>query len=211
MTNFFGIELRSVMTGFAIFLTFYAYIPYIRGIRLGNIRPHVFSWIIWGATTFIVFFAQIAGNGGIGSVPIGVSGMITILVAVFAFRKRGDIEITKSDWFFFGLALSSLPFWFYFSNPLAAVIVLSLADILGFIPTFRKGYVLPNSEPLGFYLIFLFRNFLAIAALAEWNTTTLLFPTSAGLVCLIFVIMVKIRKWNLESNPDSELDKKQQT
>lgn len=211
MMSFISLEVRSVMTGFAIFLTFYAYIPYIQGIRLGKIRPHVFSWIIWGVTTFIVFFAQVAGNGGLGAFPIGVSGIITSLVAYFAYRKRGDIDITKSDWFFFGLALSSLPFWFYFSNPLAAVVVLSLADILGFIPTFRKGYVLPNSEPLGFYLIFLFRNFLAILALAEWNFTTLLFPTSAGIACLVFVIMVKIRKSNLETNLYPELDKKSQT
>ncbi|TGK87461.1 hypothetical protein EHQ24_02720 [Leptospira noumeaensis] len=197
MTSFISIELRSLITGIAIFLTFYAYIPYIKGIWTGTIRPHVFSWIIWGATTFIVFFAQIAGNGGVGSLPIGVSGIITILVAYIAYRKRGDIEITKFDWFFFGLAVSSLPFWFYFSDPLAAVIVLSIADILGFIPTFRKGYFLPNSEPVGFYLIFLFRNFLAMAGLAEWNTTTLLFPGSAGIACVVFVVMVKIRKIRL--------------
>ncbi|MCW7481136.1 hypothetical protein [Leptospira kanakyensis] len=190
--------MRSLITGIAIFLTFYAYIPYIKGIWTGTIRPHVFSWVIWGATTFIVFFAQIAGNGGVGSLPIGVSGIITILVAGIAYRKRGDIEITKPDWLFFGLALSSLPFWFYFSDPLAAVIVLSIADILGFIPTFRKGYILPNSEPLGFYLIFLFRNFLAMAGLAEWNTATLLFPGSAGIACVVFVVMVKIRKTKLE-------------
>ncbi|MCT8333217.1 hypothetical protein NUH30_05995 [Leptospira sp. 85282-16] len=194
MKSFISLELRSLISGIAIFLTFYAYIPYIKGIWKGSIRPHVFSWIIWGATTFIVFFAQIAGNGGVGSLPIGVSGIITILVAFIAYRKRGDIEITKSDWFFFCLALSSLPFWFYFSDPLAAVIVLSIADIFGFIPTFRKGYIHPNSEPLGFYLIFLFRNFLAMAGLAEWNMVTLLFPGSAGIACLVFVMMVKIRK-----------------
>ncbi|MCW7493873.1 hypothetical protein ND861_14855 [Leptospira sp. 2 VSF19] len=200
-------EIRSILTCVAIFLTFYAYVPYIRGIRKGSVRPHVFSWIIWGVTTFIVFFAQVAGNGGIGSIPIGVSGIITFLVAFFSYHKRGDIDITKSDWFFFGLALSSLPFWFYFSSPLAAVLVLSLADILGFIPTFRKGYVHPNSEPLGFYLIFLFRNLLAMIALAEWNITTLLFPGSAGIACVVFVVMVKVRKTKTESILDSQSDK----
>lgn len=207
MTNVLSWEIRTLLTVIAIILTFYAYIPYIKGIRIGTIQPHVFSWIIWGVTTFIVFFAQVAGHGGVGSIPIGVSGIITILVAFFVYRKRGDIHITKSDWFFFGLALSSLPFWFYFSDPLAAVLVLSLADILGFIPTFRKGYILPNSEPLGFYLIFLFRNFLAMVALAEWNTTTLLFPGSAGIACVVFVVMVKIRKKKSESIRDSQPDK----
>ncbi|TGM81319.1 hypothetical protein EHR01_00505 [Leptospira mtsangambouensis] len=207
MTNEISWEIRTLLTVIAILLTFYAYIPYIKGIRIGTIQPHVFSWIIWGATTFIVFFAQVAGHGGVGSIPIGVSGIITVFVAFFVYHKRSDIQITKSDWFFFGLALSSLPFWFYFSDPLAAVLILTLADILGFIPTFRKGYIYPNSEPLGFYLIFLFRNFLAMVALAEWNTTTLLFPGSAAIACVVFVVMVKIRKKKIESILDSQPDK----
>lgn len=55
MTNEISWEIRSLLTVIAILLTFYAYIPYIKGIRIGTIQPHVFSWIIWGATTFIVF------------------------------------------------------------------------------------------------------------------------------------------------------------
>lgn len=194
MTNPLGIEVRSFLSSLAVGLTFYAYIPYLRGITSGKVQPHVFSWIIWGATTCIVFFAQLVGKGGIGTVPIAISGFTTLLVALYAYQKRGEIKITKADWFFFLLALSSLPFWFYFSSPLAAVIVLSLADSLGFIPTIRKGYVLPHSEPLGFYLIFLFRNTLVILALAEWNLTTTLFPGSAGLACLVFVLVVKYRQ-----------------
>ncbi|TGM35189.1 hypothetical protein [Leptospira biflexa] len=199
MTNPFGIEVRSILSVIAIWLTFVAYIPYLKGIKEGKVQPHVFSWIIWGATTCIVFFAQLVGNGGIGTLPIAISGITTFLVALFAYHKRGEIKITNVDWFFFILALSSLPFWFFFSSPLAAVIVLSIADSLGFIPTIRKGYTSPHSEPLGFYLIFLIRNTLAIMALAEWNLTTVLFPGSAGLACLVFVILVKFRQKNQKS------------
>ncbi|MCW7508272.1 hypothetical protein [Leptospira levettii] len=194
MTNPLGIEVRSFLSALAVGLTFYAYVPYLKGIRTGKVQPHVFSWIIWGVTTCIVFFAQLVGKGGIGTVPIAISGFTTLLVALYAYQKRGEIKITNSDWFFFLLAFSSLPFWFYFSSPLAAVLVLSFADSLGFIPTIRKGYVLPHSEPLGFYLIFLFRNTLAILALAEWNLTTTLFPGSAGIACLVFVFVVKYRQ-----------------
>ena len=31
----------------AILMTFYAFYPYIRSIRVGETRPHVFSWVIW--------------------------------------------------------------------------------------------------------------------------------------------------------------------
>jgi hypothetical protein len=49
----------------AIALTLIAFFLYIRSI---------FSWIIWGCTTFIVFLAQLAAKGGVGAWAIGVSG-----------------------------------------------------------------------------------------------------------------------------------------
>ncbi|MCU6711451.1 TDP-N-acetylfucosamine:lipid II N-acetylfucosaminyltransferase [Paenibacillus sp. J5C_2022] len=35
----------------ATLLTYIGFIPYIRSILLGKIKPHIFSWIIWGAGT----------------------------------------------------------------------------------------------------------------------------------------------------------------
>ncbi|MBI3351689.1 MAG: hypothetical protein HY036_03845 [Nitrospirae bacterium] len=46
----------------AIALTFIAFYPYIRSIMQGKIKPHLFSWVIWGSTTFIVFLAQLEDN-----------------------------------------------------------------------------------------------------------------------------------------------------
>jgi hypothetical protein len=51
---------------------------YIHSIQQGTTKPHVFSWVIWGSTTFVVFLAQLADKGGAGAWPIGVSGIITL-------------------------------------------------------------------------------------------------------------------------------------
>lgn len=51
----------------AIALTIMAFWPYIRSIHQGKTKPHVFSWIIWGSTTFVVFLAQLADAGGAGA------------------------------------------------------------------------------------------------------------------------------------------------
>lgn len=123
---------KEILSAVAIALTFAAFVPYIRAIVSGATRPHVFSWVIWGATTFVVFLAQLEGKGGIGAWPIGVSGSITIFVAVLAYVKRTDITITRTDWMFFVSALSSLPLWYFTSDPLWAVVILTTVDILGF-------------------------------------------------------------------------------
>lgn len=114
---------KEILSAVAISLTFIAFYPYLRGIAQGTIKPHVFSWVIWGTTTFVVFLAQLNAHGGVGAWPIGISGAITIVIAILAFTKRADVGITKVDWLFFASALSSLPLWYLTSSPALAVVV----------------------------------------------------------------------------------------
>ncbi len=102
---------KEVLSTIAIVLTVVAFYPYVRGIIQGAIKPHVFSWLIWGTTTFVVFLAQLEAGAGVGAWAIGVSGSITIFIALLAYLKRADVAITKTDWLFFTLAISSLPLW----------------------------------------------------------------------------------------------------
>ena len=112
-------QYKELLSAIAIVLTFIAFFPYIHSIIKGEIKPHVFSWIIWGTTTFVVFLAQLEDNGGVGAWPIGVSGVITIFIALLAYIKRTEIKITRIDWLFFVSAVSSLPFWYFTSDPLS--------------------------------------------------------------------------------------------
>lgn len=178
----------------AIGLTLYAFLPYIRAILRGNIRPHVFSWVIWGSTTFVVFLAQLADRGGIGAWPIGVSGVITFLVAVLAYRRKSDSSITRMDWVFFLLAMTSLPFWYLTSDPLWAVVILTSVDVLGFGPTLRKAYHAPDEEQLLFYTLFVFRNGFVVIALENYSLTTLLFPVATALGCVVLIMLVLYRR-----------------
>ncbi len=185
---------KEILSVIAIALTFIAFYPYIRSIILGETKPHVFSWIIWGSTTFVVFLAQLEDNGGVGAWPIGISGVITLFVAALSYFKRTDIGITRTDWLFFIAAMSALPFWYFTSNPLWAVIILTVVDILGFGPTVRKSYQQPHSESLLFFALFSARNFIVILALENYSITTVLFPAAIGIACLALIIMLIYRR-----------------
>jgi hypothetical protein len=185
---------KEILSAVAIALTFAAFVPYIRTIISGTTKPHVFSWIIWGATTFVVFLAQIEDKGGVGAWPIGVSGCITMFVAFLAYVKRADIAITKTDWLFFTLAMSSLPLWYFSSDPLWAVVVLTAVDVLGFGPTFRKAYSFPHSESLLFFSLFVARNILVMLALENYSITTLLFPAVIAVTCMLLMAMMMYRR-----------------
>lgn len=185
---------KLVFSGLAIVLTFLAFIPYIRSILAGGTKPHVFSWIIWGTTTSIVFFAQIEADGGTGAWPIGVSGLIAAFIALLAFIKRSDISITRGDWSFLMAALASLPFWYVTSDPLWAVVILTLVDLLGFGPTIRKAYYAPHQENVPFFMLFMSRNLFALLALESYSLATVLFPLSVGIACLILIVIIGYRR-----------------
>ena len=185
---------KELLSAVAIALTFTAFYPYVRAIIQGAIRPHVFSWVIWGTTTFVVFLAQLEDAGGAGAWPIGVSGSITIFIAVLAYVKRSDITITGTDWLFFILAMSSLPFWYYTSNPLWAVVILTTVDVLGFGPTVRKAYTFPHSESLLFFSLVTVRNLIVIMALENYTVTTVLFPAVIAAACMALIAMVTYRR-----------------
>lgn len=185
---------KEILGIIAIILTFIAFIPYIKSILAGKTKPHVFSWVIWGISTFMVFFAQIADDGGAGAWSIGVSGIITMSIAVLAYFKKADITITKSDWLFFIVALSAIPLWYITSDPLWAVIILTSTDITGFLPTIRKAFFKPFEENLFFYVFIAIRNLVSITALENYSLTTVLFPASVATTCVIFISIVVYRR-----------------
>lgn len=186
--------IKELLSAAAIVLTFAIFVPYIRSIRRGLTKPHVFSWAIWALGTFVVFLAQLAGSGGLGAWPIGVSGLITAYVAVLAYSKQSDTSITRSDWVFLIIALAALPCWFFTSDPLWAVVILTGLDLAGFGPTFRSAYSRPHHERIGFYSLAAVRNLLAVLALEHYSLTTVLFPAAVGVACIAFVAMVGYRR-----------------
>jgi len=188
---------KELLSAAAIVVTFAIFVPYIRSIRRGLTRPHVFSWVIWALGTFVVFLAQLAGSGGLGAWPIGVSGLITAYVAVLAYSKKSDTAVTRLDWAFLIVALAALPCWFLTSDPLWAVVILTGLDLAGFGPTFRSAYFRPHDERLGFYSLAAVRNLLSILALERYSLTTVLFPAAVGIACLAFVAMVAFRRKSL--------------
>lgn len=187
-------NIKEILGSLAVILTFVAFIPYIYSIFIGKTKPHVFSWVIWGITTFIVCFAQIADNGGAGAWSTGISGVTTMFIAWLAYIKKSDSSITRVDWFFFILALSAIPFWYLTSNPLWAVIILTSIDTVGFAPSIRKAYVKPFEDQLLMYAVVAVRNIVAIAALENYSLTTVLFPGVMTVTCAGFIVLVLLRR-----------------
>lgn len=183
-------DVKEYLSALGIALTFVAYLPYIYFIIKNKTKPHVFSWGIWGVTTIIVFLAQLSDKGGAGSWVIGVSGTLVTSIAVLAYVKKSDVTIKKIDWYFLFGAITALCFWYFSSNPLWAVVILTGMNVIGFGPTLIKAYANPFEENLNFFVILIPRNLISIAALEHYSLTTVLFPIITAMACLVLVGLV---------------------
>jgi len=182
--------MKEVTGVLALAVTLALFIPYVRSVLAGRTRPHVFSWLIWGFGTCAVASAQISAGGGYGGWVILVSGLISIYIGHIAFRHKGDRAIRSVDWSFVALALIALPAWALTDDPLWAVALLTLADLLGFGPTVRNAFQNPFDEPVWFYMLAAGRNALVVLSLESLSWTTGLFPVSIGVACLLMATLL---------------------
>ncbi len=178
---------KIFFSNLAIVITLLAFVPYILQIFKGKVRPHIISWLIWGTSTMVIFIAQLLDGAGVGAWPIGVSAALTLCVALLAFLHRADTRIDRQDQLTFTVTLLALPVWMLTSEPLYAVIMLTLVDLSGFLPTLRKIHRDPHSESVIFFALFAVRNLLVLLALEYYSAVTILFPAVIGLACLMIV------------------------
>jgi hypothetical protein len=169
------------------------YIPYIKDILKKKTKPHVFSWLMWSLGAGIVFVAQIVKGAGPGAWMMGVAVVISILISILAVFQ-GEKKIALSDWVAFGGSLFGLIAWILTSNPLLAVILITISDALAFIPTFRKTYYKPYEETLFTWVISSVKFIFVLFALNTYNATTLLYPIYLILSNSSFTIMMLVRR-----------------
>ncbi|MFN3752063.1 MAG: hypothetical protein ACK4SR_11915 [Thiobacillus sp.] len=186
---------QSWLSAVAAILTCIAFLPYILSIFRGRTRPHVFSWVIWGLNTSVAFLATLhAGGGLLGAGVIGFSAGVTLFIALLAYMKRADVSVTTTDRLFFIAALATMPLWHWADDPLWAVWLITVIELLGFGPTFRKTWSQPYSESISFLVLLVVRNALVIAALDRHTTTTVLFPAAMAAACLALIAVMAWRR-----------------
>lgn len=171
-----------------------SYAIYIHSIYKGKTRPHPFSWFIWGLLTAIGFFAQISDGAGVGSVITLFSALISFFIAAIGYVKRENITISKSDKWAFALSLTAIPLWMITQTPLWSVILITIIDVAGFYPTFRKSWHAPEQESVLSFALGGFKHLFTIMALENYSIITALFPFSLVLSNFTLIAMIYVRK-----------------
>jgi hypothetical protein len=186
-------DYKTVLGIIAIAVGFVSYIPYFRDIFLGQTKPHMFSWFVWAVLEGTAFFAQLSKGAGAGAWVTGTTSILCLSVFVVSL-SRGEKDITLSDKLSLVGALLGIVLWYFSRNALTAVILVSITDFLGFVPTFRKSYFKPREETAKLYAMSVLKLAFSLFALQSFNLTTALYPISLILTNASFITMVLLRR-----------------
>jgi hypothetical protein len=170
---------------------------YLRSVFMGGVRPHPFSWIIWGALDAVVATAQWVGGAGVGAWPTAYCSLMCLTVAMLSL-KRGEKRITRSDKAMFVGGLAAIPLWFIANDPLAAVLLSSFINTIGYGPTFRKAFSSPREENLFVFSMGTIEPIFMIASIERYSFTTTLFPATILLCNFLLSAMLIVRRKFLE-------------
>lgn len=186
-------EYKIIFGYLSILVAIIGYIPYFHGTLTGKIKPHAFSWLIWSLLGAIIFAAQVVKHGGAGSWVTGFTALVCFIIFLLALVK-GDRQFVSFDWSSLVTAFIAIFLWRLTNEPTLSVILVSIADFLGFLPTFRKGYNKPFEDTTILWSLTTIKWVLSIVALGSYSLVTLLYPTYLIIANGCFVILLLWRR-----------------
>lgn len=167
--------MKELLGSVAVLISIAGVLPYLRETIQGRIKPHFISWLIWSIITIIAFLGQWAKGAGPGAWVTGAMGLTNIIIAIFAF-KNGTRNITGFDRKLFFGSILAIVLWVLIKEPIFSLVVVIAIDGAAVYYTVKKTLKEPNSEaPVLFYSNIL-KTILAIIALQQYNSVTLLYP-----------------------------------
>lgn len=180
---------KELIGAIAAAITFCSYLLYFRGIIFYGTVPHAITWFAWALFGGIACVGQILGNAGAGAWPTGIGAAFCLVISVIGVI-RGGREIRLVDYGCLLFALVAIVFWKLSSDPLNAVIIVTVADVTVMIPTLRKGWLRPREETLSTFLLTACRHMLALLATRERSLLTMLYPSALIVSNIAFVTLV---------------------
>lgn len=181
--------------GSIIAVILYSY--YLVRVLHGDTKPHPYSWLIWSLVAGISGAGQIAGGGGAGS-WVTITSSFMCFIIFLSSLKYGEKRIHSFDTTCLLVSLLAIPLWILTDTPLWSVILVTIVDTVGFIPTIRKSYFKPYEEAVLTYIGSSLKNGLGILALETHSLVTLLYPGTLLLTCTLFSVLILLRRHALK-------------
>lgn len=185
----------------AIGISLVAYVPYLIDMFRGKNEPHLYNWISTVIITAIVAYIQLIGGAGVGAIPTMIGVSVDGIILFYCFRF-GTKDIVFMDKICLAITMVGVVFYLLLNRePVVSLAILTAAEIISFIPTYRKTRNDPYSESLPSYYLLMVKLGLILVALQTYNLLTVSYSASWLLVFVIF--LVSIYRWRMKARKAS--------
>jgi len=173
-------------------LSFISMVPYLRDIFRKKTKPHPLSFLVWSITSAVWTAIAVNAGAGVAALLGVVDILLNFLIFILALREKQKWVVKKFDVVCFVVAMVSLVLWLFERNFAGiSVTLITVAEVVGFMPTIRKSWSHPFSETLSSWILTLLASILFIFALETYSFVTLANDV-AWIPCYAILILVLI-------------------
>jgi hypothetical protein len=164
--------IKVVASVAATIIALVAYVPYLIDMFRAKNQPHLYTWISIFIITLTIAIIQFRGGAGVGAIPVFVGVLVDAIILFYCFRF-GTRDIVPMDKLCLVLSIAGVGFYIVFNDrPLLSLAIVSIAEVISFIPTFRKTRNAPYSESLPSYYLIMLKLVLILIAVETYNLLT---------------------------------------
>jgi hypothetical protein len=185
-------DIKFIFAIASVVVLLVGYYPYFVDIFRKTTKPHAYT-LIWAITQGTATAAAFYGGANWGVLSL-VGGTALVICIFFLSLKYGTKNISKSDTAILVLALSAIVVWWLTNNPLLSVLMVTVIDGMGYIPTLRKSWHEPWSETLSFWLAMTGVSILTILSLGEINLLTAPYLVVLAILNMLVLTICVIRR-----------------
>ena len=156
-------------------LIFFAIVPYIRDVLKHKTRPNAVSWFGWTLLLSIGAAAQIK-EGASFSVLLLVGDIVGTGITFLLSLQYGVTKYTLFDRLSLIFGLLAIGMWVVTQNPLTALVLSVVADLIVSLPTVKKAVTDPLSETPSSFVMFALAAALGVISTTKIDVANLLFP-----------------------------------
>lgn len=164
-------------------------LPYIRDIFRGTTKPHAFTWLVWAALGSLSTATLVSSGAGAVVYAVGTGALLCFTIFLLSLRYG----VTHFDTFdlvcVVGAGVAALAY-FSVTDLLVSVVLITVTDLFGYIPTLRKAYLQPWSETLSTYVLSCVSIGFALLSIESVTVTTTLYLVSVFLTNMACVALL---------------------
>jgi len=190
-------NIKIIFATLSSFAAIFGIIPYVIDIFKGKTKPHSYSWLIWAILQIIGAVSMFSIGAGWGALSVGVGAVLCSFIFILSL-KYGTHNIKIFDTICLIGALIAIVVYFFLHNPVLAVLIVALVDLLGSLPTLRKAYEEPETETASTYMFSFFSTVLALLALSIFTFENSLYLISITITNALSVIIILYRRRELK-------------